>query len=44
MRYSFPGIFEIQKPNGKKERVEGYTQGVKDIVGKWHIEGFALGR
>lgn len=36
--------FEIHKSNGEKESVEGYTQGVKDIDGKWHIEGFASGR
>lgn len=40
----FLAAFEIQTPDGKKEQMEGYTQGVKDIDGQWHIESFASGR
>jgi|GEM_PF-4343893 len=36
--------FEIRKPNGQKDSADAYTQGVKGIDGKWHIEGFASGR
>jgi len=41
---NFLVTFEIQKPNGEKERIEGYTQGAKDADGKWCVEGFASGR